>query len=193
MKNTVPSNYLTDFNSKRTSYCGAHHGTGEVRLDLTFWSIARDWRGLNTKILVHEGGCVYDVSLRYRVCRFWELALIGAEPPVHLDWAEEAAWLQIRHPLPTLHSPGLETDQLNDWCHAGLWTRALPDFSHPRVVCNSSKIEWKGRVSRVVPWPDFWWKYVKKYAKTSFLEVMSDVQKDSEDVSAGIGIFFLIT
>jgi hypothetical protein len=28
-------------------------------------------------------------------------------------------------------------------------------------------------------------KYVKKYVKTTFFEVMSEVQKDSEDVSAG--------
>ncbi len=28
------------------------------------------------------------------------------------------------------------------------------------------------------------------YFKTSFFEVMSDAQKDSEDISAGIGFFF---
>jgi hypothetical protein len=32
-------------------------------------------------------------------------------------------------------------------------------------------------------------KYVKKYVKTGFFEVMSDVQKYSEDISAGIYIF----
>jgi hypothetical protein len=32
-------------------------------------------------------------------------------------------------------------------------------------------------------------KYIKKYVKASF-EVMSEVQKDSEDVSTRIGIFF---
>ncbi len=36
-------------------------------------------------------------------------------------------------------------------------------------------------------------KIVKKSVKTSFFEVMSEVQKDSEDVFAGIGIFFKIS
>jgi hypothetical protein len=41
--------------------------------------------------------------------------------------------------------------------------------------------------------PDFSRKYVKILdVKTSFIDIMSEVQKDSEDVSAGLGIFFLI-
>jgi hypothetical protein len=82
VKNTVPSNYMTDFNPKRTGYCGAHHRLGEVKLDLTFWPIARDRRGLNAKISVHEGGCMYDVSPSYRVCQFRELAQIRANSPL---------------------------------------------------------------------------------------------------------------
>jgi hypothetical protein len=42
-----------------------------------------------------------------------------------------------------------------------------------------------GGVSRMAPQLDF----SQKNVKTSFFEVMSEVQKDSEDVSAGIGIF----
>jgi hypothetical protein len=38
---------------------------------------------------------------------------------------------------------------------------------------------------------DFSRKYVKILdVKTSFIDIMSEVQKDSEDVSAGLGIFF---
>jgi hypothetical protein len=85
--------FATCFYPKRTGYRGVRHEPGEVKLALTFWPVyvARDWRGLNTKIPVHEGWCVYDVSLRYRVCRFvydvslryricrfWELAQITA-------------------------------------------------------------------------------------------------------------------
>jgi hypothetical protein len=39
-----------------------------------------------------------------------------------------------------------------------------------------------------MPRPDFWQKIVKMTVKTSFFEVMSEVQKDSEDVFAGLGI-----
>ncbi len=44
-----------------------------------------------------------------------------------------------------------------------------------------------------MPLPDFWRKIVKMTVKTSFFEVMSEVQKDSEDVSAGIGFFFKLS
>ncbi len=38
--------------------------------------------------------------------------------------------------------------------------------------------------------PDFSGKYVKILdVKTSFIDIMSEVQKDSEDVSAGLGFF----
>ncbi len=45
-----------------------------------------------------------------------------------------------------------------------------------------------GGVGRVALGPDFQQKYVKKYVKTGFFDVMSDVQKYSEDISAGIYI-----
>ncbi len=55
---------------KRTGYHGASHGSGEVKLALTFWPIERDWRGLNTKIRVHEGCWVYVwcVTVLYSRC-----------------------------------------------------------------------------------------------------------------------------
>jgi hypothetical protein len=53
------------------------------------------------------------------------------------------------------------------------------------VVCNSSKTKRKGEgVGRVVPQTDFWRKYIKKYAKTSFFEAMSEVHKNFEDIFA---------
>jgi hypothetical protein len=36
-------------------------------------------------------------------------------------------------------------------------------------------------------------KYIKIYIKKSFFDIMSEVQKDSEDVSAGLGIYFFIS
>jgi hypothetical protein len=73
----------------------------------------------------------------------------------------------------TLCSPGPETDWNFDWHHTGLWTTARRDFSHPWVVCDSSKTEWGGGVDRVMLRPDFWWKYVKM----SFFDILSKVKK----------------
>ncbi len=57
--------------------------TGRDKVGPHLWPIGRDWQGLNMKIPVHEGCCVYDVSPHYRVCRFWKLVQIGAtaNPP----------------------------------------------------------------------------------------------------------------
>jgi hypothetical protein len=109
-------------NPKWIGYSGVRHGPGEVKLDLTLWTIARDQRGLHTKILVHEGCCVYDVSPRYRVCWFRELAQIGAVPTVHLERAREAARLSPATPR-TCHSPGLNP--------IGKMTGDAPDYRSP--------------------------------------------------------------
>jgi hypothetical protein len=55
------------------------------------------------------------------------------------------------------------------------------------VVCNSSKAERKGggRQGGIVAGQ----KYVKMDIKTSFFDVMSEIQKYLEDVFARIGIF----
>ncbi len=120
-------------NPKRTSYRRARHSLGEVKLYFTFWPKARDRQGLNTKILVPEGGCVDDVSLRH----------IGAVPTGHLERARESAKLQPRHPS---HSPQPGTGNRSVKWLALRWlqTTARLDFSRPQVVCNSSKIERKG-------------------------------------------------
>ncbi len=78
-------------NPKQTGYCWAHHGSGEVKVDLTFELIARARQGLNWKIPVYEGRSLHDVSPRFRVCRFWELAQIAAGPVVPLQRAREEA------------------------------------------------------------------------------------------------------
>jgi hypothetical protein len=63
---------------KQAGYHGARHTLGEVKLDLTFGPIARDQRVINRGIPVLEQGCLYDVSLRYRIYRSRKLAQIGA-------------------------------------------------------------------------------------------------------------------
>jgi hypothetical protein len=51
------------------------------------------------KIPVHEGCCMYDGLLCYRVCRVRKLAQkIGAVPTVHLKRARDPAQLRTRHP-----------------------------------------------------------------------------------------------
>jgi hypothetical protein len=44
--------------------------------------------------------------------------------------------------------------------------------------------------SGVVPQSDFLCKCVQMYVKTSYFGIPHEVQKDLEDISAGIGIFF---
>jgi hypothetical protein len=56
------------------------------------------------------------------------------------------------------------------------------DFSHPWVVCNCRKTKQKVGVGRVAPQLDFG----RKYIKTSFFDVMSEVLKVLEDFSAGM-------
>jgi hypothetical protein len=70
-----------------------------------------------------KGGSLYDMSLRYGVCQFWEPAQIGVVPMVHLERVREQARLRSHHPL---HSTGLgpETDWNPDWSLAGLQTTA---------------------------------------------------------------------
>jgi hypothetical protein len=81
------------------------------------------------KIPVHEGCCMYDGLLCYRVCRVRKLAQkIGAVPMVHLKRARDPAQLRTRHPR-TLHSLGPAIDRYPDWRHARLQTTARPDFS----------------------------------------------------------------
>jgi hypothetical protein len=54
------------------------------------------------------------------------------------------------------------------------------------VVCNSSKTEFEGGV--LAGWRCWRNSDKNKYIKMSVFDVMSEVQKDSEDISAGIGI-----
>ncbi len=98
----------------------------------------------------------------------------------------ELARLRTRHPPRTLGGVRLETDLNVDWRRTALRTMAWRDFSQPRVVCIHSKTKQKGGgVGNVSPQPDFW----RKNIKTSFFDIMLEVQKDLEDVSTGIGKF----
>jgi hypothetical protein len=60
------------------------------------------------------------------------------------------------------------------------------DVSCARVVCNDSKTGRKqeGRKGRAVT--DFLTKNIKMDVKTSFFDIMSEVPKDSQDISSGI-------
>jgi hypothetical protein len=126
--------------------------------------------------VVHEESSVYDVSPRYRGCPFWEHAQIDAAWTVHLERARDQAQLQICHPL---HSPqpGTGNRLVNDLRCALLRTTARPDFSRPRIVCNSIKTKRKREVGRVALWPDFCQKYFKKYIKTSFFRSCQKFKK----------------
>ncbi len=76
----------------------------------------------------------------------------------------------------------------------GMLTGAAPHCG-PRPGATSPAIRWsvfavklsgRGGVGNMSSRPDFWWKNVKMDVKTSFFDVVSEVQKDSQDVSAGI-------
>jgi hypothetical protein len=176
------------FNPIRTGYHGVHHGPGEVKLDLTFWPITRDRRGLNMKIPVHEGCCVYDVSPRYRVCPFWELALIGAVPMVHLERARDQARLWTCHPS---HSPQPGT---RNWSVFWPARRQTADHSPARllppwVVCSiKTKQKGGGGVSRLGRGQTSDRNMSKSTSKCLFWG-HDRSSKTLEDVSVGICIF----
>ncbi len=90
-------------------------GCGKIRTH--FLTIARDRWGWNISIPVHEGCCEYDLSPRCRVCRFQELAQIGAAPTVHLKRARDQARLWTHHP------PALSI--VLDWKPIAILTLAL--------------------------------------------------------------------
>ncbi len=123
----------------------------------------------------------------HRALRFRESAQNSAEPAVHLVRATEWARLGTCCPPCTLLGPGPETDWNVDRCRTGLWTVAWQDFSHPWVVCNSSKTEGKGGdlQGRTATGP------LTKIRQNITFYIMLEIQKDLENFSAGIGNFFL--
>jgi hypothetical protein len=106
--------------------------------------MARNQWGLNPKIPVHEGCCVYDESPRYRVCRFWELVQISAASTVYLERVRDQAWLQNHHPPPS-PQPGTRNRSV-------FWLVPRRTANHslagllpcPQMVFNSSKTKQKG-------------------------------------------------
>jgi hypothetical protein len=108
---------------------------------------------------------VYDVSPRYGGCRFREHARIGAAPMVHLERARETG--------PTANPPPPALYAARDRKLIGMLTGGGGQEGGAAAGCLT--------------------KIIKKSVKTSFFEVMSEVQKDSEDVSAGIGIFLKLS
>ncbi len=132
---------------------------------------------------------MYDVSPCYRGRRFRELAQIGAVSAVLLERAREQARLRKRHPPGILRSPGPQTDWNSDWRCTGLQITAWQDFSHPQGVCNSSKTEQKGGGWQGGATVRLLAKLHPNVHQNIIFEVMSEVQKDLEDISAEIGIF----
>jgi hypothetical protein len=150
------------FNPKRTGYHGAHRRPGWGKTRPHYWPIAADQWGLNLKYPVFEESCVKDALPRYRGRRF-RPDRCGAK----VLRKSESNRPDCKPATPrTLRGPWPEIDWNVDWRRGG--------------------------VGRVAPRPDFWQKIVKKSVKTSFFEVMSEVQKDSEYVFAGICIFLKI-
>ncbi len=157
--------YYTRLTQKWIGYQGAHHGPGLGKTRPHFWLIAADQWGLNWKNLVYEESSVYDVPPCYRGHRFRKHAQIsdqcGPNGPLR----------KSKRIGPTANPPPPALYTARDQKLIGMLTGR------------------RGEVGREAPRPDFWRKIIKKSVKTSFFEVISEVQKDSEDISTGIGIF----
>ncbi len=124
-----------------------------------------------------------------RALWFWESAQNSAAIILYLEWARN--WPNWEPASPnTLHSPGPEIDWNVDWCRTALRTTARGTSSPLRWSVMTVKPVGSGKVNRVAPRHHLWWKNVKMDIKTSFVDVMSEVQKNSQDISAGIGQFF---
>ncbi len=125
---------------------------------------------------------MYDAPLRYRGRWFQEHAQISAAPTV-LRKSEKTGL--TANPPP----PALSTARDRKLIHN--LTDATPDFV-PQPSRTSPALGWSiiavkpSRRGGSAGWRRSW----TSDENTSFFEVMSEVQKDSEDVSAGIGIFF---
>jgi hypothetical protein len=93
----------------------------------------------------------------------------------------------------TLRSPGREIYRNVAWRSTALWTMARRDFSSARLVCNNSKTGRKrGGRNGSTGTELLMKKNVKMDVKTSFFDVMSEVQKGLQEVSLGIGLFLKI-
>jgi hypothetical protein len=85
--------------------------------------------------------------------------------------------------------PSAEIDWNVDWRRTSLRTTARRDFSRHQVVCIHSKTKRKGRDRQYVFAARLLTKKRQNGRKTSFFDIVSEVQKDLQDVSAGIGQF----
>ncbi len=121
-----------------------------------------------------------------RALLFWEF--------VHLERVKSKPDWESATPRDDLR-PRTETDWNVDWCHTKLRIMAHQYFSCSRVVCYSSKTEWKGGGgSQGHATTRFFYKTCQNgHQNISFFDILSDVPKDLEDISAGIGIFLKIS
>ncbi len=123
-----------------------------------------------------------------RALRFQEFAQNSVPPLSHLEKAGERTQLRTNQPPHSLQ-PGPETDRNANWRLAGLQTKISKTSPNLRWSEIAVKPSWSGGgVIWVVLRPDFHRKFIKMYVKRSFVDVLYDIQKDSEDVSAGMVI-----
>ncbi len=122
-----------------------------------------------------------------RALRFWQFGQNGAAILLYLDRARPD-W-ESASPL-TLCGPGREIDRNVPGAarHCGPW----PGRTSPALWWSVLTVKpvGSGEVGMVAPRQNFWQKNVKMDVKmdvkTSFFDVMSEVQKDSQDISAGL-------
>jgi hypothetical protein len=123
----------------------------------------------------------------YRALRFLESAQNGAATLIGpLRKSERPAWLRTHHP-PHSTRPGTWNWSKFCWSRTALWTTARRDFSRARVVHNSCKTGRKRGWWQSSDATELLTKKRQNGCQNVFFDVMSEVQKDLEDVSAGIG------
>jgi hypothetical protein len=163
-------------NHKYTGYQVARQEPGEVKLDLNFLPKARDQHSLNWKIQGHEERSVCDVSPHYRVCQFREHTQIYAAPAVNWKERENGHNWESANPC-TLHGLGPETDFVLTCSVLNCGPQPGGTVLTLRCTVIAVTPSGKGGVSRVVPRPDFWQKYIRKYVKMSFLRSYQEFKK----------------
>jgi hypothetical protein len=120
-----------------------------------------------------------------RALQFWESAQNGAAILFYIERARPDC--EPASPS-TLCGLGQVIDRNVAWCRTALRTTPRQDVSRARVVCNDRPVG-SGKAGRVAPPQIFWQKNIKMDVKTSFFDIMSEVPKDLQDVSSGIGQF----
>ncbi len=123
-------------------------------------------------------------QMRNRALRFWEFGQNCAALLLYLDRATPD-W-EPASPY-TLCGPGQEI--YRNVPSAALHCGPRPDWTSPALRCSVVAVKpvRSGEDGMVAPRQNFCGKNIKMDIKTSFFDVMSEVHKDSQYISAGIG------